>query len=56
MAENAVVKFIRTTVNETWYEDLKDLVSFYNAVTTADLINHLDKNCGGLHAIDLITF
>ena len=53
-AKNAVVKFIRTTVDETWYKDLKDLVSFYNAITAADLIILLDKNCGGLHAIDLI--
>jgi hypothetical protein len=33
---------------------LKDSESFYNAVTAADLIDHLDKNCGGLHAIDLV--
>ena len=53
-AERAVVKFIRTAVDETWYKDLKDSESFYNAVTAADLIDHLDKNCGGLHAIDLV--
>ncbi len=33
-------------VNETWYKDLKDSVSFYNAVTAADLIDHLNKIAG----------
>jgi hypothetical protein len=53
-AKRAVVKFNRTAVDETWYKDLKDSESFYNAVTAADLIDHLNINCGGLHAIDLV--
>ena len=35
-------------------DDLKDAESFCNAVTAANLIDHLDKNCGGLHTTDLI--
>jgi hypothetical protein len=53
-AEQVVIKFIRTAVDEMWYKDLKDSESFYNAVTAANLINHLAKICGGLHVIDLV--
>ena len=54
VAKQAVIKFIRNAVDETWYKDLEDSESFYNAITATDLIDHLDENCGGLHAVDLL--
>jgi hypothetical protein len=53
-AERAVVKFIHDAINEIWYKDLKNPPTFYNSVTTAMLLSHLDDNCGGLHPINLI--
>ena len=53
-AERATVKFLRDLVDETWYKDLKDAEAFYTEVTAFDLLDHLDRNCGGLHAIDLV--
>ena len=53
-AERAVVKFIRDAIDEIWYKDLKNPRTFYNSVTAATLLSHLDDNCGGLHPVDLI--
>ena len=52
--ERAVAKFIRDAVDEIWYKDLKDAHTFYNSVTAAELLQHLDDNCGGLHPSELI--
>jgi len=53
-AERAVAKFIRDAVDETWYRDLRHPRSYYINVTAKQLIEHLDANCGGLHAVDLV--
>ena len=34
-AEHAIVKFISTAIDKTWYKDLKDSDSFYYAITAA---------------------
>ncbi len=48
-AERAIVKFIRDTIDKIWYKDLKNPRTFYNLVTAATLLSHLDDNFGGLH-------
>ncbi len=41
--ERAVAKFIRDTVDDMWYKDLKDARTLYNSVSAAQLLHHLDK-------------
>ena len=53
-AKRATVKFLRDLINETWYKDLKDAEAFYTEVIAFDLLDHLDRNCGGLHTINLV--
>jgi hypothetical protein len=53
-AERGVAKFIRDVVDETFYKDLEDPVSFYNKITAAELIKHLRTNCGGVEPEDLV--
>ena len=53
-AERAVAKFIRDAVDEIWYRDLRDPRAFYTNVTAAQLLAHLDANCGGLHPAELV--
>jgi hypothetical protein len=53
-AKRATVKSLQDLVDKTWYKDLKDAESFYTKVTAFDLLDHLNRNCGGLHAIDLV--
>ena len=55
-AKRAMVKFLKDLIDKTWYKDLKDIKSFYTKVMAFDLPDHLNWNCGGLHAIDLIHF
>ena len=43
------------TVHSTWYNDLKDADTFYTKVTALEIIEHLDANSGGLHALDMIS-
>ena len=42
------------TIEDTWYNNLKDDDTFYTKVTALDIINHLDANSGRLHALDMI--
>ena len=53
-AERATAKFLRDTVDEIWYRDLRDARSFYTNVTAMQLMNHLTANCGGLHPSELV--
>ena len=53
-AEKATALFIRTIVDEQWYKDLRNAVTFYNSITAYDLLDHLVVNSGGLHTIDLV--
>ena len=53
-AERGVAKFIRDVVDETFYKDLEDPVSFYNKITAAELIDHLRLNCGGVEPENLV--
>jgi hypothetical protein len=54
-AEHGAAKFLREVVNEVWYNDLKDVNTFYTKVTAREIIAFLNANSGGLHAIDMIS-
>jgi hypothetical protein len=54
-AERGAAKFLRETVNEVWFNDLKDADTFYTKVTALEIISFLDTNSGGLHAVDMIS-
>ena len=45
--------FIRAAVEETWYLELLDEDTFYNDVSPRQLLEHLEKNCRGKHAVDI---
>ena len=53
-AERGIKSFLQTVIDELWYQDLKDAVTFYNTVTAHDILTHLDNNCGGLHPSELV--
>ncbi len=53
-AKKGVAKFIRDVVNETFYKDLEDPISFFNKVTAAELLDHLHLNCGGVEPENLV--
>jgi hypothetical protein len=54
-AEQGATKFLCKTINEVWYNNLKDANTFYTKVTALEIISFLDANSGGLHAIDMIS-
>ncbi len=54
-AERGVAKFLRKVVDKVWYNDLKDVDTFYTKVTALEIISFLDANSGGLHSIDMIS-
>jgi hypothetical protein len=53
--EQGAAKFLRKTVDEVWYNNLKDADTFYTKVTALTIISFLNTNSGGLHAIDMIS-
>jgi hypothetical protein len=54
-AERGAAKFLCETVNEVWYNNLKDADTFYTKVTALKNMTFLDANGGGLHATDMIS-
>jgi hypothetical protein len=54
-AERGAAKFLRETVDEVWFNDLKDVDTFYTKVTALEIISFLNANSGGLHAVDMIS-
>ena len=54
-AERGSTKFLRDTMDEVWFNDLKDADTFYTKVTALKIIAFLDTNSGGLHAVDMIS-
>ena len=54
-AEHRAVKFLRKTIDEMWYNDLKDANTFYTKVLALEIISFLNANSGDLHAIDMIS-
>ena len=53
-AEKAVAKFIRDAVEETYYKDLEDIVTFFNKVSAQALLAHLRLNCPGMESENLV--
>jgi hypothetical protein len=53
--ERGSAKFLRKTVDEVWFNDLKDADTFYMKVTALEMISFLGANSGGLHAVDMIS-
>jgi hypothetical protein len=54
-AKCRAAEFLRDTVDEVWYNDLKDTNTFYTKVLTLKIMTFLDANSGGLHTIDMIS-
>ncbi len=50
-----MAKFLRDVIDEIWYNDLKNLNTFYTKVTAINIMALLDANSGGLHALGMIT-
>jgi hypothetical protein len=55
-AKHGAAKFLHETVNEVWYNDLKDADTFYTKVTALKIMTFLDAHSGDLHAINMISF
>jgi hypothetical protein len=53
-AERGVARFLREVVDDLWINDLKNADTFYTKVTALQIMDHLDANSRGLHAIDMI--
>jgi len=53
-AKKGAAKFIRDSVDETYYKDLEHAPTFYNSVTSKELLRHLWTNCGGIKPKNLI--
>jgi hypothetical protein len=53
-AEKGTSNFIQTVVDEVWYKDLRDPLTFYNNVTAYAILQHITTNSGGLHSNELV--
>jgi hypothetical protein len=47
-------KFLHNAVNEIWYNDLKNVDTFYTNVMAINIMALLDANSRGHHALDMI--
>jgi hypothetical protein len=54
-AKKGAAKFIRDSVDKTYYNDLEHATTFYNSVTAETLLNPLQTNCGGVNPKNIIT-
>ena len=52
--EKGAAKFIRESVEKTFYKDLEHATTFYNIVMAKELLLHLQTNCGGAKPKNLI--
>ena len=41
-------------MEETWVIELEDTITYYNKVTTRQLLGHLADNCNGLDNTDVV--
>jgi hypothetical protein len=53
-AKDGCKKLIRAAVEEVYINELKDGTTFFHKVNAQDLLEHLEKNSTGLHALDII--
>jgi hypothetical protein len=54
-AKRGTAKFLWESIEEVWFNDLKDANTFYTKVSALDIITFLDTNSGGLQAVDMIS-
>jgi len=52
--ERELRHFILDTFDETWYMELRDAKHFYTKVKPRDLLDHLQGECLGRHAVDVL--
>ena len=53
-AKHETRDFILAVVDDKWVHKLCDPVTFYTAVLSLELLDHLKTLCGGLHALDVL--
>jgi hypothetical protein len=53
-AKDVCKKLIRAAVEEVYINELKDGITFFHKVNARDLLEHLEKNFTGLHALDIV--
>jgi hypothetical protein len=53
-AEDGCKKLIRAAVKEVYINKLKDGATFFYKVNAQELLEHLEKNSTGLHALDIV--
>jgi hypothetical protein len=53
-ADNGCKKLIRAAVEEVYINNLKDATTFFHKVYKCDLLELLEKNSTGLHALDIV--
>ena len=53
-AEHGCHAFIKAVVEDTWIAELKHATTFYVGVKASTVLDHLQKHCGGLYALDVI--
>ena len=55
-ARRETTSFILCVVEDTWIRELKDLDTFYTEVQPRDILDHLQSQCTGRHAMDILAF
>lgn len=53
-ARRETTAFILKAVEDTWVRELKDPETFYTDVAPRALLNHLQSQCTGRHAVDIL--
>ena len=53
-AERGCHDFIKSIVEDTWIAELKHAATFYVGIKASAFLTHLQKHCGGLHALDVV--
>jgi hypothetical protein len=53
-AKDSCKKLIRTAVKEVYINEPKDGTTFFYKVNARELLEHLEKNSTGLHALDIV--
>jgi hypothetical protein len=53
-AKDGCKKLIRAAVEEVYINELKDGTTFFHKVNARELLEHLEKNSTGFHALDIV--
>ncbi len=52
--ERELCNFILDSYDETWYLELKHATKFYSAIKPKEILDHLQGECLGRHAVDVL--